>query len=186
MKKIRELFRNTKLNIKFTSIIILFMVIPIGVLAGVLFYVMEQNAVQENMDYMEYTMQRNEDGIKTKIDSINMSTQFFLSDDSLLQMLNASAIGGEISTADWLDFKNNEVSALERLVDNNPLLYGVRVYAVNDSVQEMMPILYNASRMKKQEWSKQDKYVGWNFDYTDNIFNSYTMNQNRKIISLDL
>ena len=151
MKKIRELFRNTKLNIKFTSMIILFMVIPIGVFAGVLFYVMEQNAVQENMDYMEYTMQRNEDGIKTKIDSINMSTQFFLSDDSLLRMLNASAIGGEISTADWLDFKNNEVSALERLVNNNPLLYGVRVYAVNDSVQEMMPILYNASRMKKQE-----------------------------------
>ena len=184
MKKIRELFRNTKLNIKFTSIIILFMVIPIGVFAGVLFYVMEQNAVQENMDYMEYTMQRNEDGIKTKIDSINMSTQFFLSDDSLLRMLNASAIGGEISTADWLDFKNNEVSALERLVNNNPLLYGVRVYAVNDSVQDMMPILYNASRMKKQEWAKQDKYVGWNFDYTDNIFNSYTMNQNRKIISL--
>ena len=33
-EKIRELFRNTKLNIKFTSIIILFMVIPIGVLAG--------------------------------------------------------------------------------------------------------------------------------------------------------
>ncbi|MFR8426746.1 MAG: hypothetical protein ACLVCH_03180 [Roseburia inulinivorans] len=44
---------------------------------------------------------------------------------------------------------------MERLVDNNPLLYGVRVYAVNDSVQEMMPILYNASRMKKQEWSKR-------------------------------
>lgn len=65
-------------------------------------------------------------------------------------MLNASAIGGEISTADWLDFKNNEVSALERLVNNNPLLYGVRVYAVNDSVQEMMPILYNASRMKNR------------------------------------
>ena len=92
MKKIRELFRNTKLNIKFTSIIILFMVIPIGVLAGVLFYVMEQNAVQENMDYMEYTMQRNEDGIKTKIDSINMSTQFFLSDDSLLQKGSLKAV----------------------------------------------------------------------------------------------
>lgn len=78
-------------------------------------------------------------GNQDKDCSINMSTQFFLSDDSLLQMLNASAIGGEISTADWLDFKNNEVSALERLVNNNPLLYGVRVYAVNDSVQEMMP-----------------------------------------------
>ena len=76
MKKIRELFRNTKLNIKFTSIIILFMVIPIGVLAGVLFYVMEQNAVQENMDYMEYTMHGIEVGIKPKIDCNIMSTQF--------------------------------------------------------------------------------------------------------------
>lgn len=37
------------------------------VLAGVLFYVMEQNAVQENMDYMEYTMQRNEDGTRQRL-----------------------------------------------------------------------------------------------------------------------
>ena len=115
MKKIRELFQNTKLNIKFTSMIILFMVIPIGIFAGVLFYVMKQNAVQENMDYMEYTIQRNEDGIQTKIDSINMSTRFFLRDDSLLRMLNASAVGEEISTAEWLDFKNNEVLALEQI-----------------------------------------------------------------------
>ena len=184
MKKIKELFLNTKLNIKFTSMIILFMVIPIGIFAGVLFYVMEQNVVKENMDYMDYIMQRNQDGIKTKIDSINMSTQFFLSDDAMLQMLNAAAVGKEVSTTDWLDFKNSEVSALERLVNNNPLLYGVRVYAVNDNVQEMMPILYNASRMKKQEWAEQDSYVGWNFDYNDNLFPAYTMNQNRKIISL--
>lgn len=184
MKKIKELFLNTKLNIKFTSMIILFMVIPIGIFAGVLFYVMEQNVVKENMDYMDYIMQRNQDGIKTKIDSINMSTQFFLSDDAMLQMLNAAAVGKEVSTTDWLDFKNSEVSALERLVNNNPLLYGVRVYAVNDNVQEMMPILYNASRMKKQEWAEQDSYIGWNFDYNDNLFPAYTMNQNRKIISL--
>ena len=117
MKKIKELFLNTKLNIKFTSMIILFMVIPIGIFAGVLFYVMEQNVVKENMDYMDYTMQRNQDGIKTKIDSINMSTQFFLSDDAMLQMLNAAAVGKEVSTTDWLDFKNSEVSALERLVN---------------------------------------------------------------------
>ena len=184
MKKIKELFLNTKLNIKFTSIIILFMVIPIGIFAGVLFYIMEQNAVQENMDYMEYTMQRNQDSIATKIASINMSTQFFLSDDALLYVLNKAATGEDISTTEWLEFKNNEVSALERLVNNNPLLYGVRVYAVNDKVQEMMPILYNATRMKKQEWAEKEKYAGWNFDYTDNIFPAYTMNQNRKLISL--
>lgn len=184
MKKIRELFQNAKLNIKFTAIMILFTVIPIGIFAGVLFYVMEQNAVQENMDYMEYTMQRNQDGIVTKIDSINMSTQFFLSDEAMLKILNASVKGEEISTAEWIEFKGNNISALERLVNNNPLLYGVRVYAVNDNVQEMMPILYNHSRMEKQSWAAEDSYNGWNIDYTDNIFPSYTMNQNRKLIAL--
>lgn len=184
MRKIKEQFLNTKLNIKFTSMIILFMVIPIGIFAGILFYIMEQNAVRENIDYMEYTMQRNQDSIATKIDSVNMSTQFFLSDDTLLYVLNKAATGEDISTAEWLEFKNNEVSALERLVNNNPLLYGVRVYAVNDKVQEMMPILYNATRMKKQEWAEKEKYAGWNFDYTDNIFPAYTMKQNRKLISL--
>lgn len=184
MKKIVDKFRNAKLNVKFTFIIVLFTLVPIGIFAGVLFYIMEQNVVAENRNYMEYTMQRNQDAIATKIDSINMSTQFFLSDGSLLYMLQAAVTGTEITTEEWLDFKNNQVSSLERLVNNNPLLYGVRVYSVNDNVQEMMPILYKESRMEKQAWAKSEDYTGWNFDYTDNLFPSYTMNQNRKIISL--
>lgn len=184
MKKIRALLDNTKLNVKFTLVIVLFTMIPIGIFAGILFYIMEQNTIQENSSYMEYTMQRNRDAVVSKIDSINMSTQFFLSDDALHYMLNAACDGTEITTTEWLDFKINQVSALERLVNNNPVLYGVRVYAVNDNVQEMMPILYKASRMKRQEWAKKDTYAGWNFNYTDHIFSSYTMDQNRKLISL--
>lgn len=50
MKKIRELFRNTKLNIKFTSIIILFMVIPIGFSRGfVLCYGAECGAGEDGL-----------------------------------------------------------------------------------------------------------------------------------------
>ena len=68
-------FGSLKLNIKFTLVIILFMVIPIGVLASVLFYNMEQNVIDENVNYMQYTMERNKDALSTKMDSINMSTQ---------------------------------------------------------------------------------------------------------------
>lgn len=92
--------------------------------------------------------------------------------------------GEELSTEDWLKFKNVEVSSLERLVNNNPLLYSVRVYALNDQVQEMMPILYSRKRMEKQSWAEKEDYTGWNYNYTDNIFSSYTMDQNRKIMSL--
>lgn len=184
MKKITEYFRNAKLNIKFTIIIVLFTVVPLCISIGALFHIMIQNVIDENISYMQYTMERNSDNMATRIDSVNMSTQFFLSDDSLKQVLNASVSGEELSTEDWLKFKNIEVSSLERLVNNNPLLYSVRVYAVNDQVQEMMPILYSRKRMEKQSWAEKEDYTGWNYNYTDNIFSSYTMDQNRKIMSL--
>lgn len=183
MGKIRflERFRNQKLNIKFTLVIIVFTIVPIGVFAGILFYNMEQNVVDENLNYMEYTMERNEVSIATNINSINMSTQFFLSDEKLLAVLNRAKEGAATTTEEWLTFKNENVASLERLVNNNPLLYGVRVYAAVDNVQEMMPILYQASRMEKQEWAGEEDYFGWHYNFTDNIFSSYTMNQNRKI-----
>lgn len=184
MKKITEYFRNAKLNIKFTIIIVLFTVVPLCISIGALFHIMIQDVIDENISYMQYTMERNSDNMATRIDSVNMSTQFFLSDDSLKQVLNASVSGEELSTEDWLKFKNIEVSSLERLVNNNPLLYSVRVYAVNDQVQEMMPILYSRKRMEKQSWAEKEDYTGWNYNYTDNIFSSYTMDQNRKIMSL--
>lgn len=184
MKKITEYFRSAKLNIKFTIIIVLFTVVPLCISIGALFHIMIQNVIDENISYMQYTMERNRDNMATRTDSLNMSTQFFLSDDSLKQVLNASVSGEELSTEDWLKFKNMEVSSLERLVNNNPLLYSVRVYAVNDQVQEMMPILYSRKRMEKQSWTEKEDYTGWNYNYTDNIFSSYTMDQNRKIMSL--
>lgn len=184
MKKITEYFRNAKLNIKFTIIIVLFTVVPLCISIGALFHIMIQNVIDENISYMQYTMERNSDNMATRIDSVNMSTQFFISDESLKQVLNASVSGEELSTEDWLKFKNIEVSSLERLVNNNPLLYSVRVYAVNDQVQEMMPILYSRKRMEKQSWAEKEDYTGWNYNYTDNIFSSYTMDQNRKIMSL--
>ncbi len=184
MKKLLELFRNQKLNIKFTFIIVLFIIVPLGILASYLFYVMEKNVIDENVSYMEYTMKRNQEYTVSKIDSINMSTQFFLSDEALLEMLERSCQGEEITVEEWLEFKDEKVSSLERLVNNNPVLYGVRVYSENNNVQEMMPILYQNERLYKQEWAGKQDYFGWNYNYTDNLFSKYTLNQERKLIGL--
>lgn len=181
--KPNQLFHQLKLNVKFTILIIVMLVIPIGVFAGILFYLMEQNVVDENRNYMQYTMERSQDDIATKIDSINMPTQFFLSDDDLKEALLAAASGQQLSTEEWLSLKKNDISSLERLVNNNPLLYSVRVYAINDDVQEMMPILYNHTRMERLAWA-DDTESGWKFNYVDAVFDSYTMNQSQKLISL--
>lgn len=172
-KRWKKSFGGLKLNSKFTLVICLLVVLPISILAGVLFYNMEQNAINENRNYMQYTMERNKDNIWKNIDSINMTTQFFLNDEALLQMLARTARQEGTRTEELMEFYHSDIAALERLVYNNTLLYGVRVYAVNDAVHEMMPILYSRSRMDKMEWSGKTDYTGWNYNYQDKLFGSY-------------
>jgi len=171
-KRWKEKLNGLKLNIKFTLVITFLVILPISVLAGILFYNMEKNVVTENRNYMQYTMERNEDNVLKNIDSINMTTQFFLHDESLLEMLGKTARQEEIETEELLAFYHTDIASLERLVNNNTLLYGVRVYAVNDGVQEMMPVLYSRSRMDKMGWADEPDYTGWHFNYQDRLFDN--------------
>ena len=173
-----------KLNMKFTMVVILFAVVPVAILAGVMFYNMEHNVIDENINYMNYTMERNEDQIMTNIDSINMSTQFFLSDSGMLEVLNNAMEHKTMSAKEWLDFNETDVAALERLVNNNPVLYCVRVYAANDNVQEMMPVLYRNSRMQKLKWAAEEAPNGWYYGYYDTTFSSLINNQNESLAAL--
>ena len=183
MKKL-DGFYNQNLSRKFTTVILLPLTIVVVIFAAVLFGIMERNVVMSDFKYMENSMMRKRDETATKMEPINMTTQFFLSDTELSDMLGRVAAGDHISGAQWLEFKKTKIVDLERLVNNNPLLYGVRVYADHDSVQEMMPILYGRARMERQEWAKEADFLGWHFDYTDNTFAAYRMSQSDKLVSL--
>jgi len=183
MKKKKDHEFVLKLNIRFTLVIILITAIPIGILAGFLFYNMEKNTISEHYSYMEYKMTQTESNIAKMLDSINMSTQFFLSDDEMESVLCAAASGEKLSTEELIDFQTSDIKYLERLVYNNPLLYSVRIYSVSDNVQEMMPVLYNFSRMKKLAWGENSDVSGWHFGYFDTAFSSLTTAQNEQIMS---
>ena len=83
-----------------------------------------------------------------------------------------------------MEFTNADVVALERMVNNNPYLYQIRVYADNPKMQEIMPILYRMERMERLEWAQDENAAGWKFDYTDQLFESFRMYQNQKIMAL--
>lgn len=179
MKKLLNRISNTKLIIKFTALIVCIVMIPVGILLGVLVHNMEETTRSENLAYMDYALERNENQLNTCVDSVNMVTQFFLSDSGILELLNAAVSGKEYSPDELLTYYENDIAALERLVSNNPLLYSVRVYASNDNVQEMMPILYNHSRMEKISWASEDasRMSGWHFNYYDTLFSSVMTSQ---------
>lgn len=184
MKRIVKRFQGLKLNIKFTLLIIIFLMISMAVLAGVLFYNMEQNVIDQQKASMEYNIEKNQGQVLKNVDAINMSTQFFLNDTGLLNFLNGVKTGESVSTEEMLDFYNRDVASLERMVNNNPYLYQIRVYVDSETMQEMMPVLFRQSRMEKLAWSADENVDGWKFDYIDNLFAENGLIQQKKIMSL--
>ena len=89
-EKIQKKLGGLKLNVKFTIVIVLLVMVPISIFSGVLFYSIEDNTIRENTTYMQYTMERSRDNIRKNIDSVNMTTQFFLNDEPLLNVLNST------------------------------------------------------------------------------------------------
>lgn len=171
-RKSLDLIKSLKLNTRLTGIVLLFVMIPVAILGGIVFYNMEQSTIRENLSFMQSTMERRKDSITNNVDSINMSTQFFLSNDKMNSLLIDAAIGKEHSTKEWIDIYEVDVAALERLINNNPVLGAVRYYAVNDNVQEMVPVLFSGSRMHRQEWASLAEEGGWVFNYTDKLFDN--------------
>ena len=169
-RKSWDLIKSLKLNTRLTGIVLLFVMIPVAILGGIVFYNMEQSTIRENLSFMQSTMERRKDSVTNNVDSINMSTQFFLSNEKMNSLLIDAAIGKELTTKEWIEIYEVDVAALERLINNNPVLGGVRYYAVNDNVQEMVPVLFNNSRMHRQEWASVSEQGGWIFDYTDRLF----------------
>ena len=184
IQRCKKKWNGLKLNIKFTAVIIFLAILPITMLIIAMFFIMQQNVIHENVNYMQYTMERYYDNIKGKIDSVNMTTQFFLSDKSLKRVLRNAIREEEMTTKELFELYNTDIASLERIVSNNLLLYGVRVYAVNDNVQEMMPIIYKSSRMERMEWAKKEDYTGWNFNYSDLLFKDQDSAGKEKIASL--
>ncbi len=184
MKKIIEKFQGLKLNIKFTLIIVVIVLIPIIALSTWLFKSMENNVIFERENAVKYKQGKDYDQIIKNVDSINMSTQFFLSDQGLKEFLLREKKGDYFSAAELIVFYNEDIASLERMVNNNPYLYQIRVYVDSKRLQEMMPILYRQERMEKLSWSTEPLTNGWKYDYTDTIFDSFMMNQSKKILSL--
>ena len=173
-----------KLNVKFTAVIIGTLLLPLAILTTILFYNTEQNVIDENLSYMEKTSERNDVQIENNIDSINMSTQFFLTDDEMRDVLLRAVKGENLTTEEILFFYENDVADLERLVNSNPVLYSVRVFSVSDNVQEMMPVFYRKNRMDKLAWSHLENISGWQFSHKDTIFPSLVTEHSKELVSL--
>lgn len=186
MKRIDGWYRGLKLNRKFTIIVVLMVWMPVAFFAVVFFHNIQNNLMRDESSSMAYELKEDYGQIVNYVDSINMATQFFLSDQALQQFLESVKRQEPMETEQLRKFYKEDIASLERLVNSNLYLYQIRVYADSDTMQEMMPILYRQSRMERLEWAaagEETDWEGWHFDYRDTLFDSSAMDQGRKIMS---
>lgn len=182
--RIRERFNGLKLNNKFTVVIITAIIIPIAIFAGILFYNIEQNTIEINKAGMDYKREQSVSNIANCIDSINMATQFFISDEEMKEVLVRTTNGEMLSNEELIDFQMGDITNLERLVSNNPLLYSVRIFAANDNVQEMMQILYKNKRSENLDWQNDGYRDGWHFGIKDAAFSALLTGRKDPLVCL--
>lgn len=162
----------------------LILCIPTLIIYFMVFDAQKQRTVSQIQSDIQSTMELQYSMIQKTVDLCNMSTQVFLNHQNLKDFLIQLKKGEPIETSDLVDFYKNDVSTLERLVNSNPYLYQIRVYAEDDTFSEMLPILYQKHRLLRLSWAEDYVSGEWQFDYKDTIFQEGAVRSSNHLMSL--
>lgn len=173
-----------KLNQKFTLMITLLVMIPMAVFSILLFRYMQDTMINEATGETASYVSENGIALQKVVEMCNMSTQTFLNNQELRDFLGRLKYGDEITTMEYLDFSQNNIAMLERMVNSNPYLYHICVYGKNNEFPEMVPILYREERAKRQSWYKTYQSGAWQFDYPDNLQSYSRMNESEHLMAI--
>ena len=171
-QRIFSKFKNLSLKYKFTLCILIFTAIPIVLLSNYLFTSMERNIIENKKNDIQFNINQSYNQLQKNIELCNLTAQIFINNKNLNAYIDKVTSGESISIEEKIEFYRNDIMNFEKIVNNNPYLYGVRVYVESDTMQEMVPVLFQKDRMRKLTWAENNDFVygEWQLDYIDNIF----------------
>lgn len=186
MKQIKRMFSSLKLSHKFTFFIMLIIVFPMVIFSLLFFENIKDSKIKEKMKNVELNFTQNYNQIQKNVEMCRMSTQVMINSQNFWNYVVRFCEREEFKTQELLNFYQTEIKALEKIVNTNPYLYQIRVYADFDKIPEMMPILYRKDRMTRLEWAKKGvpQSGTWQFDYPDEIFPTYSTYGSDHLVSL--
>lgn len=186
MKFLKKNFSVLKLSHKFTFLIMAIIVLPLAVLSIFFFNNIRDSRIKEKIKSVEFNFTQNYEQIQKNVEMCQMSTQVMLNSQNFWYNVGRFSSGEKIKTRELLDFYKSEIKALEKIVNSNPYLYQVRVYADYKGIPEMMPILYQMNRINRLSWAKDGLPDSgtWQFDYEDEIFPSFSASREQHLVSL--
>lgn len=186
MRFFKRHFSILKLSHKFTFLIMAIIVLPLIILSTFFFNSIRDSRIKEKIRSVEINFTQNYEQIQKNVEMCQMSTQVMLNSQNFWNYVGQFSTGEKMETKNLLDFYNTEIKALEKIVNSNPYLYQVRVYADYKGIPEMMPILYKMYRVNRLAWAKEGipESGTWQFDYEDEIFPFFSTSRDQHLVSL--
>lgn len=177
-----KFWARSKISVKLAVAVSLLVLLPLLVLFSWLLENWRTTTITERRQTAAQALYAVQADAENTAELCNLSMQVFLNMPTLIEHLEALRLGEEIPSQQLLEFYRSDISSLERIVISNPYLYAIRVYSVKDRIDEMVPILYGAERMKSLAWfDAESDPSGWYFDYADTL-SAYT--QSPRIMGL--
>lgn len=177
---------SARLDKKITSFIILILAVSMTIFSFIVFDFLKRDLERDKIKDVKISMASDLNTIQKNVEMCNMSTQVFFNANRLMDFIADQVDKKEMTTEEIISFYKSEIGNLEKISNSNPYLYNIRIYVNSEDSIEMMPILYNYSRLKKLEWAK-DKNIEtgtWKFDYQDTIFSGLGSIPAEHVVSL--
>jgi two-component system sensor histidine kinase YesM len=161
-------------------------VLPLVILSIFFFNNIRDSRIKEKIKSVEINFTQNYEQIQKNVEMCQMSTQVMLNSQNFWNYVERFSTDEKIPTKELLEFYKSEIKALEKIVNTNPYLYQIRVYADYKGLPEMMPILYKMHRVKRLAWAKNGipESGTWQFDYEDEIFPFFSTSRDQHLVSL--
>jgi two-component system sensor histidine kinase YesM len=172
---LREKLGHIKFSWLLSILICVFAMVPLSALLWFTLHSQQEKTIDSRMQELALARSAQAAQEEKMAELSNMVSQVFLNTSSLTDHLARLKSGERIPTQELLAFYRQDVASLEKVVVGNLYLYQVRVYADEDDIYEMVPILYGRRRMEKLAWAQGGWTPGtWQLDFEDTLFSSQT------------
>ena len=165
MKSLIEKYKSLKLNTKFTLVVILLIAIPMLVFVFLFLKFTKQGMMYQIINDLNSSMEAETEQIEKIAELCSMTSQVFLGDEQLQDFLTELSQKKEISELEYYYFSKNNISLYEGMINSNPYIDHIHVYADNNEFPEMLPVLYHGDKIKSSIWNQDNLSGKWYQDH---------------------
>lgn len=161
MKRLIQKFNSLKLNTKFSLVVILLIAIPMLIFVVLFFKFTKQGMMYQIINDLNGSMVTETEQIEKITELCSMTSQVFLGDEQLQDFLTDLSQKKGISQQEYYSFNKNNISLYEGMINSNPYIDHIHVYADNTEFPEMLPVLFHKDRVNEAVWEEEKLSGRW-------------------------